>query len=261
MIRLIFLLPVPVMYFYYFDLKILNLDIGVLDNFLDFEPLALLFLCFAILGMINAFNLVDGINGQLVSYLISILLALNIVEYSTGNDVLKISDEFRLYTNLLLGALLGFFILNFPFGKIFMGDAGAYFLGAIVCWGLIYAHLENGNSPWAVMCVLVYPFTDLVFSVFRRKFVTGGDAMKPDAEHLHHVIYMRMKELKFRHDRARHFFTVVFINLFNLPYLCATMYFAENTPALVAIFFVYIFAYLLIYFALSPRFLMSNGKQ
>ena len=141
-----------------------------------------------------------------------------------------------------------------------MGDAGAYFLGAIVCWGLIYAHLENGNSPWAVMCVLAYPFTDLAFSVIRRKFVTGGDAMQPDAEHLHHVIYKRMKKLKFRHERARHFFTVIFITLFNLPYLSATMYFAENTPALMAIFATYIFSYLLIYFALSPRFLMSNGK-
>ena len=260
MIRLIFLLPVPIMYFYYFDLKVLNLDLGVLDNFLEFEALALLFLCFAIIGMTNAFNLIDGINGQLVSYLISILLALNIVEYATGNPVFQIADEFRLFTNLLLGALLGFFVLNFPFGKIFMGDAGAYFLGAIVCWGLIYAHLENGNSPWAVMCVLAYPFTDLAFSVIRRKFVTGGDAMQPDAEHLHHVIYKRMKKLKFRHERARHFFTVIFITLFNLPYLCATMYFDENTPALMAIFATYIFSYLLIYFALSPRFLMSNGK-
>tara|TARA_X000000950_G_scaffold14564_1_gene15738 strand:+ start:9952 stop:11034 length:1083 start_codon:yes stop_codon:yes gene_type:complete len=260
MVRLIFLLPVPIMYFYYFDLKVLNLDIGVLDNFLEFEALALLFLCFAIIGMTNAFNLIDGINGQLISYLISILFALNIVEYTSGNPVFQISDEFRLFANLLLGALLGFFVLNFPFGKIFMGDAGAYFLGAIVCWGLIYAHLENGNSPWAVMCVLAYPFTDLVFSVFRRRFITGGDAMQPDAEHLHHVIYERLKKLKFRHERARHFFTVVFITLFNLPYLCATMFFVENTPALMAIFAAYIFSYLLIYFALSPRFLMSNEK-
>ena len=103
MIRLIFLLPVPIMYFYYFELKVLNLDLGVLDNFLEFEALALLFLCFAIIGMTNAFNLIDGINGQLGSYLISILLALNIVEFATGNPVFQIADEFRLYTNLLLG--------------------------------------------------------------------------------------------------------------------------------------------------------------
>ena len=259
-IRLLSLLPVPIFYYFYFDLRVVSLDLAPLDNFLEFKIMALLFLCFAILGMINAFNLIDGINGQLGSYLISILLALNIVEYATGENVFIISSEFRQLTNLLLGSLLGFFVLNFPFGKIFMGDAGAYFLGAMVCWGLIYVHLENQNSPWAVMCVLAYPFTDLAFSVLRRKFITGGDAMKPDAEHLHHVIYKRMKKLKFRHERARHFFTVIFITLFNLPYLCATMYFANNTAALIAIFTVYIFTYLLIYFALSPRFLVSNEK-
>ena len=135
MIRLIFLLPVPIMYFYYFELKVLNLDLGVLDNFLEFEVFALLFLCFAIIGMTNAFNLIDGINGQLVSYLISILLALNIVEYSTGNPVFQISDEFRLFTNLLLGALLGFFVLNFPFGKIFMGMQALIFLEPLFVGG------------------------------------------------------------------------------------------------------------------------------
>ena len=128
MIRLIFLLPVPIMYFYYFDLKVLNLDLGVLDSFLEFEALALLFLCFAIIGMTNAFNLIDGINGQLVSYLISILLALNIVEYATGNPVFQIADEFRLYTNLLLGALLGFFDLIFHLEKYSWGMQVLIFL-------------------------------------------------------------------------------------------------------------------------------------
>ena len=85
--------------------------------------------------MINAFNLIDGINGQLVSYLISILLALNIVEYATGNPVFQIADEFRLFTNLLLGALLGFFILNFPFGKYLWGMQVLIFLGQLSVGG------------------------------------------------------------------------------------------------------------------------------
>ena len=147
-VRLFCLLPVPILYYFYFDLRVVSLDIAPFDNFLEFKIMALLFLCFAILGMINAFNLIDGINGQLGSYLISILAALNIVEYATGESVFIISSEFRQLTNLLLGSLLGFFALNFPFGKIFMGDAGAYFLGALVCWGLIHVHLENQNSPW-----------------------------------------------------------------------------------------------------------------
>ena len=111
------------------------------------------------------------------------------------------------------------------------------------------------------MCVLAYPFTDLAFSVIRRKFVTGGDAMQPDAEHLHHVIYKRFKKIKFKHDRVRHFFTIVFLTIFNFPYIASAVYFANNTPALIVIFIVYILSYLLIYFALSPRFLLRDEKK
>ena len=260
LVRIILLLPVPITYFYYFDIRILNLDIGFLDNFLDIEIFAVMFLCLSIVGMINAFNMIDGINGLLVSYILSILLALLIVESAFGQPIFQIEDEFRIFTNLLLGALLGFLVLNYPFGKIFMGDAGAYFLGATICFGLIYAHLNNGNSPWVVMCILAYPFTDLIFSAFRKKIIMGEDPMKPDAEHLHHLIFKRLKKLKFKKDRARHFFTVTFITFFNLPYLCLSLFFSENTPVLKAIFCAYIVTYLLIYFALSPRFLMSNGK-
>ena len=257
--RILLILPVPILYFYYFNLKVLNLDIGFLDNFLEIEFFALIFLCFAIVGMINAFNLIDGINGLLGSYLLSILFSLVIVEAAAG-PVFEISDDFRRYTNMLLGSLLGFMILNFPFGKIFLGDAGAYFLGAITCFGLIYVHLENQNSPWAVMCLLAYPFTDLAFSVIRKKFILGLSPMTPDALHLHHIIFKRLRKIKFKKERARHFFTVLFITLFNLPYLCLTLYFNEVTEVLIAVFFVYIVSYLLIYFALSPRFLLSNEK-
>lgn len=257
--RLIFLLPTPLIYFYYFELQVLNLDIGFMDNFLKFEIFALLFLCFAIIGMINAFNLIDGINGLLVSYILSILLALKIVEYSIG-PIFEIADEFRFYANMLLGSLLGFFILNFPFGKIFMGDAGAYFLGALVCFGLIHAHLMNENSPWVVLCLLAYPFMDLSFSVFRKKVINRGQAMQPDAQHLHHLIYKRMKKINFKHERAKHFFTVVFITLFNLPHMVLAIYFNQYSSVLIVLFFIYVISYLLIYFSLSPRFLLKDEK-
>ncbi len=257
--RLLLLLPVPITYYYFFELKITNLDIGFLDNFLEFEFFAVFFLCFAIIGMINAFNLIDGVNGLLVSYILSILFALKIVEYSVG-PIYEISDEFRIYTNMLIGSLIGFLILNYPFGKIFMGDAGAYFLGALTCFGLIYAHLENNSSPWVVMCLLAYPFTDLLFSVIRKKFIIGTKAMQPDAEHLHHMIFKRLKKLKFKNQRAKHFFTVIFIFLFNLPYLCLSLYFMNNSVVLIFIFSAYIISYLLIYFSLSPRFLLRDEK-
>ena len=258
-LRIILLLPVPILFFYFEDIRVTNLDLGNFDDFLEIEFLALFFLCFAIIGMMNAFNLIDGINGQLSSYLVSIIVALKVIENISGSD-LPLSDEFRYFTNILLGALAGFFLLNL-FGKIFLGDAGAYFLGSIVCFGLIEAQQSNNLSPWAVMLILAYPFTDLIFSILRRRFITGGNAMQPDAEHLHHVIYKRFEPLKFRHDRARHFFTILFLTIFNFPYIASGVYFANNTAALMSIFVAYIFSYLLIYFSLSPRFLLRDEKK
>ena len=258
-LRIFLLLPVPLLFFIYGDIKVTGLDLGFIDDFLQIEIFALLFLCFALIGMMNAFNLIDGINGQLCSYLISIILALKIIEFISGNSV-ELSIEFRYFTNILLGSLVGFFILNL-FGKIFLGDAGAYFLGSIVCVALISAQQSNNFSPWSVMLILAYPFTDLLFSVLRRRFITGGDVLQPDAEHLHHIIYKRFKKINFKNDRARHFFTIIFLTIFNFPYIASAVYFANNTPALMIIFMVYILSYFLIYFALSPRFLLKDEKK
>ena len=110
------------------------------------------------------------------------------------------------------------------------------------------------------MLILAYPFTDLIFSVIRRRYITGGDFMHPDAEHLHHVIYKRLKKLKFQDDRIRHLFVVVFLTILNFPYIMAAIYFANNTAALISIFIMYLFSYLLVYFSLSPRFLLRSEK-
>ena len=257
-LRLILLVPTPILFFIYGDIRVTSLDLGSLDDFLELELLALIFFCFAIIGMINAFNLIDGINGQLCSYLISVIIALNLIENFTENSV-ELSIEFRYFTNIFLGSLLGFFMLNLM-GKIFLGDAGAYFLGSIACIALIDAQQANGFSPWSVMLILSYPFTDLFFSVLRRKYITGGGLMQPDAEHLHHMVYKRLKKLKFKDDRLRHLVTVAFLTIFNFPYLMAAIYFANNTAALISIFVVYVFSYLLTYFSLSPRFLIRSEK-
>ncbi len=49
-----------------------------------------------------------------------------------------------------------------------MGDAGAYFLGAILCWLVIHQYVMSNSSPWSVMLIFIYPFIEVVFSIMRK---------------------------------------------------------------------------------------------
>jgi UDP-N-acetylmuramyl pentapeptide phosphotransferase/UDP-N-acetylglucosamine-1-phosphate transferase len=90
----------------------------------------------------------------------------------------------------MIGALLGFLVWNYPKGKIFLGDGGAYLLGfwlAEISVLLIVRHPEV--SPWFPMLLLVYPIFETLFSVYRRKILEGLSPGRPDRLHMHQVIY------------------------------------------------------------------------
>jgi UDP-N-acetylmuramyl pentapeptide phosphotransferase/UDP-N-acetylglucosamine-1-phosphate transferase len=93
----------------------------------------------------------------------------------------------------MIGALLGFLAWNYPKGKVFLGDGGAYLLGfwlAEISVLLVVRHPEI--SPWFPMLLLVYPIFETLFSMYRRKVIQGQSPGQPDRMHLHQVIYMRL---------------------------------------------------------------------
>ena len=59
------------------------------------------------------------------------------------------------YIVAIFFAILAVFIVNFPFGKIFLGDGGAYLLGALIPVGLIKFTFDNNFSPWYVLAMLI----------------------------------------------------------------------------------------------------------
>jgi hypothetical protein len=81
--------------------------------------------------------------------------------------------------------LIPFLIFNYPYGKIFLGDLGAYSLGLII--SMLTIMLFGGHpeiSPWGAVLILIYPATEIVFSLLRR-VVKGVSIYHPDAHHLH----------------------------------------------------------------------------
>ncbi len=92
-----------------------------------------------------------------------------------------------------IGATLGFLFWNYPRGFIFLGDGGAYFLGFFN--GLLSIWLVNRNpqvSAWFAFLLHLYPVTETLFSIYRRKVLHARPSVLPDALHFHSLIYRRL---------------------------------------------------------------------
>ena len=115
------------------------MDIHVFDYLLSSPIVALIFTAFAITGITNAYNIIDGFHG------LSSMVA-NIALMATGYLALSLNDRtIAQLCFVMVGANLGFFIWNYPRGLIFLGDGGAYLLGfwtAVASTLLIVRHPE-----------------------------------------------------------------------------------------------------------------------
>jgi len=140
------------------------------------------FSAFAIVGVMNAINIIDGFNG-LASGIVLLILA------SFSIAATEVEDLGIFQLNLVVAAAVGgFFVVNFPRGRIFLGDGGAYLLGFLVALsGLFLASHHESISPWYILCVLIYPVWEVIFSIFRKR-LSGKSPLEPDAYHLHMLI-------------------------------------------------------------------------
>lgn len=196
--------------------------------------LAVPFSIFAMVGITNAINIIDGFNGLASGVSMVAFLSFALVSYLCG-------DYFILTLTLTLTfSILGFFILNFPVGKIFLGDGGAYFIGFMLAE--ISILLVNRNpeiSPWFPVAVLAYPIFETFFSIYRRKFARGLPAFSADAIHLHTLIFRRITRSNPK-TSVYVWVLVVSLNLIAFP-------FRSNTPILVLICVLFSACYMFIY--------------
>ncbi|MDP2240424.1 MAG: glycosyltransferase [Burkholderiales bacterium] len=161
-----------------------RLGIPGVDQALSWLPFAVIFTIFAVGGIANAINIIDGYNGLATGFAIIVLAAMAFVAHLIGDNLI--------FTTALAmaGALFGFMAWNWPGGKIFLGDAGAYLLGFILAELSVLLVVRNPEvSPWFPLVLLIYPVFETFFSIYRRKFMQGLSAMQPDNKHLHQLIH------------------------------------------------------------------------
>ena len=164
---------------------ITRLDLPFVDGWLAYFPFAVALTCFMVAGACNAFNIIDGNNGLAGGSALLMFVGVAIVAWDAGDmRVLGLAAA-------MTGALVGFLLWNYPKGKVFLGDAGAYFIGFMYAQLSIQLVVRNaGVSAWFVIALAAYPIVETLFSIYRRKIVRHAAAMQPDMLHLHSLLYL-----------------------------------------------------------------------
>lgn len=161
---------------------ITHLDFWGLDLLLRWAPFCVLFTAFAVAGVANAYNIIDGFNGLTAAAMIVAVAAMGAIAYEV-NDV-----ALAYFALIYIAAILGFMVWNYPFGRLFLGDGGAYAMGFVIAWMAVMLPARNEEvSPWASLLACGYPVMETLYSMGRRakRKISSGQA---DSEHLHSLI-------------------------------------------------------------------------
>ncbi len=137
--------------------------------------------CLWIVGMANAINLIDGLDGLASGIALAGLLAVAVVGY------LGEIHGVTLLSTLLIGCLLGFLVFNSRPASIFLGDCGSLTLGYLAGCLTLLASFREGGELDGIFPVLAFavPIMDCICAIFRR-MMRGRSPFSPDMEHFHH---------------------------------------------------------------------------
>ena len=140
-----------------------------------------------LVGVINALNLIDGLDGLAagIAFIATCAFAVISLTLRGGDPLLPVLAA-------AAGAVLGFLRFNLPPATIIMGDTGSMLLGfllAAVAIGLTQTH-PTGAAPWIPLVVLALPLAD-TGRVIVRRVLAGHPVFAPDRRHVHHRLLVR----------------------------------------------------------------------
>ena len=176
-----------------FDIKmnIVNIPFGEAMQPLS-EWVGIPLTIFWIVGVTNAINLIDGLDGLAAG--VSGIAIASIM----GMGIIMGNGTVVMLAIVLLGSILGFLVFNFHPAKIFMGDSGALFLGFSLAMlsmlGFKQITMLSFVTPFLIIGV---PLSDTFFAIVRR-WVNKKPLMKADKGHLHHCL----QQLGFSHRKS-----------------------------------------------------------
>jgi len=135
-----------------------------------------------VLGVINAYNLIDGLDGLCGTLSFTALATLGVLYTLSGNVEAVLCF-------ILAASVFGFLCYNWPPAKIFMGDNGSQFLGFMIATIPLYTSSDvfEYNKFFIMLVLTSFPVFDTIAAIWRR-LRERRDIMSPDKSHLHHKL-------------------------------------------------------------------------
>ena len=234
-----------------------RLDLPGVDTLLGWAPVCVLFTAFAVSGVANAYNIIDGFNGLTGAAMIVAVVAMGSIAYEVGDT------ELVYFSLIYIAAILGFMAWNYPMGRLFLGDGGAYAMGFLIAWMAVMLPARHPEvSPWASLLACGYPVMETVYSMIRRK-LHHKKSGEPDAEHLHSLI--KRVIIRPRFQRFRTVIRNAMVTVTLLPFVASIamtgVAFYRDTGLLMVAFAVYFVLYVLSHRSLfHSRFAHEAGQ-
>lgn len=243
-----------------------NLQIFGIDNMMGtYAWFAVLVTCFAVAGITNAFNIIDGYNG------LSSMVGL-IILFAIAYVALQLKDyQIVVAAATMMGAVAGFFFLNYPRGFVFIGDGGAYLVGF---WIAELSVLLTGRHPevskWFPLLLCCYPVLETLFTIYRRIWIHRTSPSLPDAVHMHQIIYRRLVRWSVgsvdqRHLLIRNSLTAPYLWVLTLLSVIPAILFWDNVWLLRFSALLFAIIYINLYRSIikfrAPKFLIIKNKS
>ena len=180
---------------------ITEVNVWGFDRLLQFTIFSVFFTAFAVAGVTNSINIIDGLNGLASSTVMWGFLGVAVLAASLGDTFLASACL------IILACILGFFLVNWPLGKLFLGDGGSYLIGFLLGWACILLVERNHSvSAFAALLFCAHPLIEVFFSIYRRK-IRNQHPGHPDRLHFHSLFVRRVlqrilpkREVNFRNS-------------------------------------------------------------
>ena len=241
-VRFLFMFITSVLLVYLTDSYFKDTGIEFLNLIFSNIFLSILITSFGVLVTCNAWNFIDGVNGLSSGLGAFVLLCLSFL--STDIDV----AGFREFLRLSAFVFFGFFLINIITGRVFLGDTGSYFLGTLIGWSGVLIANHSDISPWAIFLIIIYPASDIIFSVVRRIYSKKSPFLS-DNLHLHSLLFSIL-DVKYKLNYTNSFTGLMILSLGVAPgLLCLIIDY--KYPLVLYASFIFFSIYVIFYFILS----------